>query len=191
MVMTQSRMLSLGTKAPDFQLPDAVSGQPRSLASFAPARGLMVAFICNHCPFVKLILDGLVQYAHDYAPRGIATVAISSNDAVSYPEDAPQAMAQLARAKQFGFPYLYDESQSVARSYEAVCTPDLFLFDAERKLFYRGQFDGARPRNGVAVTGGDLRAATDALLLGTSVLRQVPGVGCNIKWKAGNEPDSG
>ncbi|HTP39162.1 MAG TPA: thioredoxin family protein [Steroidobacteraceae bacterium] len=186
--MTQSRMLALGTRAPDFRLPDVVSGNKLSLSDIPPGRGLMVAFICNHCPFVKLILDGLVQYAHDYAPRGIASVAISSNDVGSYPEDSPQAMATLARARHFGFPYLYDATQAVAKSYQAVCTPDLFLFDGERKLFYRGQFDGARPRNGVAVTGGDLRSASDALLQGKTVDQQLPSVGCNIKWLSGNEP---
>jgi peroxiredoxin len=183
-------MIALGTVAPDFELPDAASqaagAAKRSLASVAGPRGLMVAFICNHCPYVKLILDGLVQYAHDYAPCGVATVAISSNDVSTHPEDAPAEMARVAQALGFGFPYLYDESQSVAKAYEAACTPDLFLFDAELRLVYRGQFDGARPRNGVAVTGADLRAATDALLQGKSVDTQLPSVGCNIKWKSDN-----
>lgn len=192
MSMTQSRMLALGTRAPEFELPDVAAqradGAQRGLASLTGTRGLMVVFICNHCPYVKLILQGLVQYARDYAPRGIGTVAISANDVTTHPEDSPQQMARLALSQGFGFPYLYDESQSVAKAYEAVCTPDLFLFDAKLELVYRGQFDGARPRNGVAVTGSDLRAATDALLQGKTVDRQIPSVGCNIKWKSDNAP---
>ncbi|MFT3907056.1 MAG: thioredoxin family protein [Steroidobacteraceae bacterium] len=189
MAMTGSRMLALGTVAPDFALPDAVSGQVCTLAQCAGVHGLLVAFICNHCPYVLHILDALVQFAHDYRPRGLHTVGISANDIASHPQDAPPQMQQLALARKFGFPYLYDESQQTARAYQAACTPDLFLFDAHRHLVYRGQFDASRPRSSVPVTGRDLRAAADALLAGLPVPAvQIASVGCNIKWKAGNEP---
>lgn len=186
----QSRMLALGTPAPDFALRDSVTGATVSLADFASAPALLVAFICNHCPYVKQIVGGVVTYVRDYAPRGLAAVAISSNDASSYPDDAPEELARAAVAKGFTFPYLYDESQEVAKAYQAICTPDFFLFDRERKLRYRGQFDGSRPGNSVPVTGGDLRAATEALLRGDPVhSEQKPSVGCSIKWKRGHEPD--
>ena len=165
----QSRMLPLGNSAPDFALRDTVSGTTVSLANFAGSPALLVAFICNHCPYVKHVIGGLVTFARDYAPRGLAVVAISSNDAASYPDDAPEELARMARAKGFTFPYLYDDSQEVAKVYQAICTPDFFLFDPQRKLRYRGQFDGSRPGNGVPVTGSDLRRATEALLHGDPV----------------------
>jgi peroxiredoxin len=188
MVMTQSRMLSLGTAAPDFSLPDP-AGRTCSLEDFADAKALLVAFICNHCPYVKHIIDALAQFAHDYKPRGIAMVAINSNDVSRYPDDSPANMAKLAAQKGFEFPYLYDASQAVAKAYQAVCTPDLFLFDQARHLVYRGQFDASRPGNRQPVSGADLRAAAEAVLAGRSIRDQNPSVGCNIKWKAGQEPD--
>lgn len=190
MARRESRMLALGTPAPAFSLPDAVSGKTISLDSSRDAQALLVAFVCNHCPFVKHILDGFVAFAREYGPRGLAVVAISSNDIAAYPDDGPAEMAKLARAKGFTFPYLYDESQQVARSYQAICTPDFFLFDRERRLAYRGQFDSSRPNGRAAVTGTDMRAAADALLRGAHApAEQQPSVGCSIKWKAGNAPD--
>ncbi len=181
----QSTMLSLGTRAPSFQLMDTVSGKAVTLADFAGSRALLVAFICNHCPYVKHILDGFVTFAREYGPRGLAVVAISSNDVSTYPADAPAEMTKLARAKSFTFPYLYDESQAVARAYDAACTPDFFLFDGARKLIYRGQFDGSRPGGSQPVTGADMSAATDAVLGGRPVPeKQIASVGCGIKWKA-------
>lgn len=186
----QSRMLPLGTAAPDFALRDTVSGTTVSLASFAASPALLVAFICNHCPYVRHIVDGFVTFAREYAPKGLAVVAISSNDARSYPDDAPEELARAARAKGFTFPYLYDESQEVAKAYQAICTPDFFLFDRQRQLRYRGQFDGSRPGNNVPVTGSDVRAAAEALLGGDPVpSEQQPSIGCSIKWKRGQEPD--
>jgi peroxiredoxin len=183
-------MLPLGTTAPPFSLPDTVSGRTVSLESFAGSPALLVAFICNHCPFVKHILDGFVAFAREFEPRGLAVAAISSNDVESYPEDSPTEMARIAALKGFTFPYLYDESQQVAKSYQAVCTPDFFLFDRARRLAYRGQFDASGPGNKLPVTGADLRAACEALLSGGPVPReQRPSVGCSIKWKAGQEPD--
>lgn len=188
MVRTQSRMLALGTPAPDFSLPDP-AGRMHALADFAGAKSLLVAFICNHCPYVKHIVDALVQFARDYQPRGVAMVAINPNDASRYADDSPANMAKLAASKGFVFPYLYDSSQAVAKAYQAVCTPDLFLFDQARRLAYRGQFDDSRPGNRQAVTGADLRAAADAVLDGRATKEQVPSVGCSIKWKPGEEPD--
>lgn len=187
MVMRHSRMLPLGTLAPNFSLADS-AGRAHSLSDFDGSRALLVAFICNHCPYVKHILRGFVQFARDYEPRGVAVVAISSNDVASYPDDGPLNMGKLARDLAFNFPYLYDESQSVAKAYEAICTPDLFLFDGARQLVYRGQFDASRPGNATPVTGADLRAAVDAVLAGQPIREQVPSVGCNIKWKTGQEP---
>lgn len=190
MARRESRMLALGTRAPEFLLPDAVSRRMVSLADLRDAPALLVAFICNHCPFVRHVIDGFATFGRDLAPRGLAIVAISSNDVTAYPEDAPPAMAQLAKAKGFVFPYLFDESQDVARAYEAICTPDFFLFDGDGRLVYRGQFDASRPGNGVPVTGADLRAAADAVLGGALVPdRQVPSIGCSIKWKAGRAPE--
>jgi peroxiredoxin len=189
MALRQSTMLQLGTPAPDFALPDT-AGWLRRLDDFAGSRGLLVAFICNHCPYVKHILEGFVHFAHDYGERGIAVVAISANDVATHPQDAPGEMAKLAHDCGFGFPYLHDESQHVAKAYRAVCTPDFFLFDATRHLAYRGQFDDSRPGNGKPVTGTALRAAADAILRGERVVGpQIPSVGCNIKWKPGAEPD--
>ena len=180
----QSRMVALGSQAPDFDLPDTLSGRNLRLADVGASPALLVAFVCNHCPYVKHILDGFVAFAGKYGPRGLAVVAISSNDAEAYPDDAPPEMARLAREKRFTFPYLYDESQSVAAAYDAACTPDFFLFDGQRKLVYRGQFDSSRPRNAGPVTGADLRAAADDVLAGRAPsAEQLPSVGCSIKWR--------
>jgi peroxiredoxin len=189
MALTPSTMLPLGTLAPDFRLPDA-AGKMVALGDFKSAPALVVMFICNHCPYVQHIKFGLAQFGRDYQARGAAVVAINSNDAQTYPADSPARMLQEAKSAGYTFPYLYDESQSTAKVYQAACTPDIFLFDAGRKLVYRGQFDDSRPGNGVQVTGKDLRAAVDAVLSGKPVpLRQIPSVGCNIKWKSGNAPE--
>lgn len=188
MALTPSTMLPLGTSAPAFSLPDT-AGKTVSISDFAGAPALLVMFICNHCPFVKHVRGGLAQLGVDYLPRGAAIVAISSNDAHAFPDDSPQKMAIEAKQAGYGFPYLYDESQAVARAYQAACTPDFFLFDRERRLVYRGQLDDSRPGNGIPVTGSDLRQALDAALAGRPVAAsQKPSIGCNIKWKAGNEP---
>ncbi len=182
-------MLPLGTVAPDFRLPDT-NGKTVSLADFKNAPALLVMFICNHCPYVIHIRAGLAQLARDYQAKGVAVVGISANDAANYPEDSPARMKEEVKTAGYTFPYLYDESQAVAKAYRAACTPDLFLFDRDRKLVYRGQFDDARPGNSAPVTGKDLRAALDAVLAGKPVsATQKPSMGCNIKWKAGNEPD--
>lgn len=189
MARTESTMLELGTRAPDFSLPDT-QGKQVSLNDFADAKGLLVVFMCNHCPYVIHIRDALVEFAKEYQPQGLAVVAINSNDAVNYPDDGPEKMAEAAAEHGFSFPYLYDETQEVAKAYKAACTPDFFLFDSEQKLFYRGQFDDSRPRNDAPVTGVDLRAAVDALLNDEEPPEeQKPSLGCNIKWKEGNEPD--
>jgi peroxiredoxin len=188
MALTPS-MLPLGTTAPDFRLPDT-RGQTVALADFQHAPALLVMFICNHCPYVQHLRAGLAQLARDYLPRGVALVGISANDVANYPEDSPANMAREAKAAGYTFPYLYDATQAVAQAYRAACTPDFFLFDGARRLVYRGQFDDSRPGNGVPVTGKDLRAALDAVLAGKPVSAdQKPSVGCNIKWKPGNEPD--
>ena len=185
MARTESVMLALGTAAPDFSLPDVVSGARRSLADFTQKRALLVMFICRHCPFVKHLEHGIAALGHDYAASGLGIVAISSNDAVAHPSDAPASLAEQAKEKGFNFPYLYDETQQVARAYDAACTPDFFLFDEQRKLIYRGEFDGSRPGNDVAVSGRSLRAAIDAALAGKPALEdQRPSLGCNIKWKS-------
>ena len=177
-------MLALGTPLPDFSLPDAVSGEIVSSASLA-GKPAVVFFICNHCPFVKHIRSGIADFGRYCRDQGVAMVAISSNDAVAYPADAPSAMAAEARDAGYVFPYLYDESQDVARAFDAACTPDLYIFDREGKLAYRGQFDGARPGNDVPVTGHDARAAVDALRAGQlPSSEQTPSIGCNIKWKS-------
>ena len=182
-------MLPLGTTAPDFRLPDT-RGKFVSLADLNDAPALLVMFICNHCPYVKHIRAGLAQLGRDYAPRGTALVAINSNDVANYPEDSPAKVAAEAKSAGYNFPCLYDESQSVAKEYRAACTPDFFLFDKARKLVYRGQFDDSRPGNGAPVTGKDLRAALDAVFAGKSVsAQQKPSMGCNIKWKPGQEPE--
>jgi peroxiredoxin len=183
MAVTPSKMIDLGTPAPGFQLPDP-EGRLRALADYADASALVVAFICNHCPFVRHIQAGLARFGHDYADRDLAMVAVSSNDVAAYPEDAPDRMAEEASRAGYVFPYLYDETQQVARAYGATCTPDFFLFDRDRRLVYRGQFDESRPGNGIPVTGHDLRAAANAVLAGQPVSAdQRPSAGCNIKWK--------
>jgi peroxiredoxin len=189
MARTPSRMLELGTIAPGFRLPDVVTGEPIGLDDFPTAKGFLIAFICNHCPFVQLIRHEFARYGREYSAKGIAVIAINSNDFGSYPEDSPEAMATDARRFGYTFPYCVDADQSVAKAYEAACTPDFFLFDAERRLVYRGQFDGARPGSDLPVTGVDLRNASDALLEGRSIAAdQIASLGCNIKWKPGNEP---
>lgn len=190
MARRESRMLELGTPAPGFALPDTVSGRTVTLDEFAGSPVLLVAFLCNHCPYVKHLLDGFAAFARELAPKGVAVVAISSNDVASYPQDSAAEMQRIATVKGFTFPYLYDASQAVAKAYQAMCTPDFFLFDRERRLRYRGQFDASRPGSQAPVTGADLRAAAQALLQGREVAaQQVPSVGCSIKWKPGEEPD--
>jgi len=189
MVMTASIMLPLGTEAPEFTLPDA-EGNLVSFSDFAEARAVVVVFMCNHCPFVKHVIDGFVKLVREYQPRGVAVVGINANDIRGFPEDRPEKMVQFAREKGLTFPYLYDESQDVAKTYRAACTPDFFVFDESRRLVYRGQMDDSRPGSNVPVTGADLRAALDAVLEGEPVPEeQKPSMGCNIKWKPGNEPD--
>ncbi len=190
MAQTASTMLPLGTPAPAFSLPEPATGRAAALADFQNAPALLVIFMCNHCPFVKHIREGLIQFARDYQARGLAIVAINANDVANHPGDSPENMAEEARTFGYSFPYLYDETQAVAKAYRAACTPDFFLFDANRKLVYRGQFDGSRPGNAIPVTGADLRAAADAALASQPALPgQKPSIGCNIKWKAGNEPE--
>lgn len=189
MVAVNSTMLPLGTKAPDFRLPDT-TGKNISLKDLQGAPALVVVFMCNHCPYVKHIRSGLAQIARDYLPRGVAMVGINSNDVSNYPADSPGKMAEEARAAGYLFPYLYDETQAVAKAYRAACTPDIYLFDKDQRLIYRGQLDDSRPGNGIPVTGNDLRAAVDATLAGKDVSpQQKASIGCNIKWKPGNEPD--
>ena len=188
MVRTPSTMLPLGTTAPDFSLLN-VDGRTVSLADAAGPKGTVVMFICNHCPFVKHVADQLAALGRDVMPLGIGMVAISSNDVSMHPADSPEQMVHEAEDRGYPFPYLYDESQEVAKDYHAACTPDFFLFDASRKLVYRGQLDASRPGNEIPVTGADLRAAIDAVLAGRPVAtEQRPSLGCNIKWKPGNEP---
>lgn len=182
-------MLALGTPAPHFALPDT-TGRQVALSDFADAPALLVMFICNHCPYVKHVRKELARLGREYQAKGVAVVAISSNDETQYPEDGPAMMAREAHAVGYTFPYLHDASQTVAQAYRAACTPDFFLFDKQRRLVYRGQMDDSRPGNTVPVTGADLRAALDAVLQGTPVPPlQKPSLGCNIKWKPGQEPD--
>ncbi len=189
MVRTASTMLPLGTKAPDFSLPN-VDGRTVSLADFKGKPALLVAFICNHCPYVKHVADGFSLLAREYQAKGAAVVAINSNDAASYPADSPEQMIHEAENRGYTFPYLYDDDQLVAQAYRAACTPDFYVFDKDRKLVYRGQMDSSRPDSGIPVTGQDLRAALDAVLAGKPVpADQKPSLGCNIKWKSGNEPE--
>jgi peroxiredoxin len=189
MALTPSTMLPLGTTAPDFQLPDT-NGKLVSPADFKGAPVLLVIFMCNHCPYVIHIRAGLAQLARDYAPKHAAIVGINSNDVENYPDDSPAKMKAEVKSAGYIFPYLYDETQAVAKNYHAACTPDIFLFDKNQKLVYRGQFDDSRPGNGIPVTGKDLRAALDAVLAGKSVSpNQKASIGCNIKWKSGDEPD--
>jgi peroxiredoxin len=188
MVLTPSTMLALGTPLPAFRLPDP-QGKLVSSDDFAGAPALLVMILCNHCPYVKHVADGIARFAHDYAGKGLAMVAISANDVASHPEDAPARMAEEAKRRGYPFPYLYDETQEVAKSFRAACTPEFYLFDRDRRLAYRGQLDGSRPGNRVPVTGAELRAAADAVLAGKPApADQKPSVGCNVKWKPGNEP---
>jgi len=189
MARTPSTMLPLGTEAPDFRLPD-FAGQMHALADFRDRSALLVVFICGHCPFVRHIRGEFARYAREYRARGLAVVAINSNDLAAYPQDGPDGMRAEAAELGYDFPYLLDETQAVAKGYRAACTPDFYLFDADRRLVYRGQFDSSRPGNGQAVTGADLRAATTAVLEGRPPrAQQTPSIGCNIKWKPGNEPN--
>ena len=189
MALTASTMLPLGTKAPDFQLPDVVSGETISLETFADKKALLVAFICQHCPFVKHVKHEIARIGKDYADKEVAIVAISANDVANYPGDSPENLKKMAQELAFNFPLCYDESQETAKAYTAACTPDFFLFDAEQKLVYRGQLDDSRPGNDRPVTGKDLRSAIDAVLASKEVSPdQKPSIGCNIKWKPGNEP---
>lgn len=189
MAATPSTMIALGTTAPDFSLPDT-EGRTVSLSDFGDAEALLVIFMCNHCPFVLHIRAGLARLARDYQGRGVAVVGINSNDVANYPDDSPQKMADQVMAAGYTFPYLFDETQAVAHAYQAACTPDFFVYDRDRRLVYRGQLDDSRPDSDIPVTGEDLRKALDAVLAGDSVgPDQKPSVGCNIKWKPGNEPD--
>ena len=188
MARTPSTMLELGTPAPDFSLPEPASGKTVSRSDFA-GRPLLVVFMCNHCPFVLHIRDALAAFGREYQEKGLAVVGINANDAASHPDDAPEKMQEEVAIAGYDFPYLYDETQEVAKAYRAACTPDFFLFDSDHRLAYRGQFDGARPGNEVVVNGNDLRAAADAVLAGeTPATEQYPSMGCNIKWRPGNEP---
>ncbi len=188
MAATPSTMLALATPAPDFSLPDVTTGQQISLADFANKNALLVIFLCAHCPYVIHVKAELARLGRDYAESGIGIVGITANDIASYPQDAPKPTAEFARAAGFNFPILFDETQSVAKAYTAACTPDFFLFGPDHRLAYRGQLDDSRPSRGTA-NGADLRAALDAILAGKPVNpNQRPGIGCNIKWKAGNEP---
>ncbi|MEX2007311.1 MAG: thioredoxin family protein [Candidatus Levyibacteriota bacterium] len=187
--MANSTMLPLGTVAPDFNLTDVVSGQPVSLDIFKDKKALLVMFICKHCPFVQHVKHEIAKIGKDYVDKGLGIVAISSNDAAEYPEDAPAGLAQMAKELDLNFPYLYDESQYVAKAYSAACTPDFFLFDKDKKLFYRGQLDDSRPGNDNPVTGENLRDAIDKTLAGEPAPQdQKPSMGCGIKWKPDNEP---
>lgn len=189
MARTASTMLELDTSAPDFHLLEPLSGKHYSLDDFH-GDPLLIAVICNHCPFVLHILDGFLEFANEYVAKGLGIVAINANNVETHPDDSPEKMIDLARQKEFPFPYLYDESQQTAKDYQAACTPDFYLFDKDRKLVYRGQFDDARPQSSTPVTGEDMRRAADAVLAGQTPSRdQIPSLGCNIKWKPGNEPD--
>jgi peroxiredoxin len=189
MVAVNSTMLPLGTKAPDFNLPDT-SGRMVSLSDLKNAPALAVIFMCNHCPYVKHIRGELARLAREYLPRGVAVAGINSNDVANYPADSPARMAEEAKSAGYLFPYLYDETQEVAKAYRAACTPDIYLFDQDQRLAYRGQLDDSRPGSHLPVTGKDLRAAIEAVLAGKPVApNQKPSIGCNIKWKPGNEPD--
>ncbi len=190
MARTPSTMVELGTPAPDFSLPGP-DGKLVSLHDFDDSPGLLVAFLCNHCPYVQHIRHEFAEFAREYQPKGLQVVGINANDVANYPDDSPDKMAEEIRNIGYTFPYLYDETQDVAKRYQAACTPDFFLFDKNRKLVYRGQFDDSRPSSEAPVTGNDLRAAVDAVLSDRAIPKegQKPSLGCNIKWKPGNEPD--
>ncbi len=190
MALTASTMLALGTQAPDFRLPDVFSRKTVSLADFSGKKALLVMFICQHCPFVKHIKNELVALGEDYVSSDLGILAISANDAQKYPDDAPESLKAMVAELGLDYSVCYDETQEVAKAYTAACTPDFFLFDAEQKLVYRGQLDDSRPSNSKPVTGADLRAAIDSVLAGKPVeSEQKPSIGCNIKWKSGNEPN--
>ena len=190
MVATPSTMLPLGTKAPSFSLPNVCTNQSIDLEAVDIKKGCLIAFVCNHCPYVIHLLDPLVRMSNEWVKKGIKVFLISSNDADNYPDDSPVKMRELAQKKQFQFPYLYDEDQSVALAYKAACTPDFFLFDSKLSLFYRGQFDDSRPGNQNEATGTELSSAVDSLLLNQPAPKiQKPSLGCNLKWKSGNEPE--
>ena len=190
MTMTKSTMLELGTPAPDFRLPDVVTGRLVERSSFNEKKALLVMFLCRHCPFVKHVKGELARLGREYGERGVGVVAISSNDVNTHPHDHPDRLREMAEAEGFSFPLLYDESQEVAKAYTAACTPDFFLFDADQRLVYRGQLDDSRPGNDAPNDGRDLRGALDATLAGEPVPAdgQKPSIGCNIKWRSGNEP---
>ncbi|HEX9779879.1 MAG TPA: thioredoxin family protein [bacterium] len=189
MVRTASTMLELGTRAPDFRLPDVATGDTISLETFTDEAALLVMFICRHCPYVQHVKEELARLGRDYGPKGVGIVAISANDVSSHPDDSPEQLKAMAEGLGFTFPLCYDESQETAKAYTAACTPDFFLFDQDRALVYRGQLDESRPDSGKPVTGKDLRAAIEAVLSGKRVPPdQRPSLGCNVKWKPGNEP---
>jgi len=184
MALTPSNMLPLGTKAPNFKLQDAVDGRVKSLDELKSGKATVIMFICNHCPYVKHVQNGLVELANDYIKKGVSFIAINSNDVHEYTDDSPDNMKKVAERLGYPFPYLFDETQEIARSYEAACTPDFYVFDRDMKLVYRGQMDGSRPGNGKPVTGSDLRNALDIVLNNDPVPEeQIPSIGCNIKWK--------
>jgi len=189
MSLTPSTMLALGTLVPNFNLPDVISGNMVSLNDFKEKKALLVMFICRHCPYVQHVKEEIAKIGQDYKEKDIGIIAISANDSNSYPEDSPESLKEMAQELNFSFPYLYDKSQEIAKSYTAACTPDFFLFDKERKLVYRGQLDDSRPGNNLPLTGKDLREAIDAVLEDKPAdFNQKPSMGCNIKWKPGNEP---
>ena len=189
MVLTPSTMLALGTPAPDFSLPDVVTGKRITLDSFAGKKALWAMFICRHCPYVQHVKEELARIGRDYLPKGLGIVAISANDAANYPDDKPEKLKEMAKELGFGFPFCHDESQETAQAYSAACTPDFYVFDGKRRLAYRGQLDDSRPGSGKPVNGRDLRAALDAALQAKPApAEQKPSIGCNIKWKQGNEP---
>lgn len=184
MALTPSSMINLGTNAPDFKLMDTVTGKSYGLKDIKDSKATVIMFICNHCPYVKHVILELVKLARDYQSKGIAFIAINANDAIAYPDDAPKKMTQLAKQLEFSFPYLYDETQSIAKAYQAACTPDFFIFNKDLVCVYRGQLDGSRPGNKIPVTGKDIRSALDNILQGKPVSpQQQPSMGCNIKWK--------
>jgi len=184
MALTPSTMIPLGSTAPDFILPDVVISTEMSLEDLKSDTATVIMFICNHCPYVKHVQSGLVELANDYITKGVSFIAINSNDAVNYPEDSPENMKAVAERFEYPFPYLFDESQEIAKAYDAACTPDFFIYDNALKLVYRGQMDDSRPGNGIPVTGKDIRAALDEILAGNELSTdQLPSIGCNIKWK--------
>lgn len=190
MALTESNMLPLGTVAPDFDLLNVITGERESLNQLKGEKGTLMVFMCNHCPYVVHLLDSIISNSKKWKQQGIATIGISSNSILTHPQDGPEEMASLANEKSFGFPYLFDASQSVARAYDAACTPDFYLFDAALKLHYRGRYDGSRPGNDVAIDGADLQEAIDTMMVTkTPLAKQWPSMGCNIKWEASNAPE--